>query len=275
MVPLVHGIDAHYAVGGIEQRILDALATAGISLDRLTVDDLAPADEFHIGGRVATDALLEAGALPPGGHVLDLGSGLGGTARYLAARHGHRVTGVDLVQEHVAAARWLTELLHLEDRARFVRASVLDLPFPDGSFDAAIQLHVAMNVADKSALFREVRRVLLPGTPYAIYDVMGAPDAPVELPVPWASEPEQSHLAEPQTYVTLLEQAGFRILHVRDRRSFAARFLGRLLGRPDPPPPLGLHLVMGPDADAKLGHMAAAVERAVVTPVEIVATATP
>lgn len=267
----VDAIAAHYTVGDLERRILDAVASAGIPLDRLTVDDLAPADEFHIGGRAATEALLDEAGFPPGAHVLDVGSGLGGTARYLAAVHGHRVAGVDVTEDYVAAARTLTRLIGLEDRVRFTAASALHLPFPHDTFDAAIQLHLGMNVADKAALVAEVARVLRPGAPFAIYDVMGEADAAVDLPVPWASTPDASHLATADTYVSLLEGAGFRVRHVRDRRDFAMEFFAGLRGRSEAPPPIGLHLLMGPDAPVKLRNTATAVERGAIAPVEIVA----
>lgn len=262
---------AHYSVGDLRRRLLDALAAADLRPDRLSHDDLAPVDEFHIGGRAATEALLEVAGLPPGGHVLDVGCGMGGPARYLAAARGHPVTGVDVTEEYVAAALALTRLLGLADRVRFVGASALHLPFRDATFDAAVQLHVGMNVADKGALFAEVRRVLRPGGPFAVYDVMGAPGADVHLPVPWASRPEDSHLATQQTYVRLLEDAGFRVRHVRDRRLSAVEFFAGLRARAGPPPPIGLHLVLGPEGSVKLANTADAVERGAVAPVEIVA----
>jgi SAM-dependent methyltransferase len=266
-------VAAHYSDEGLHDRILSAIAETGIPPERLTIDDLAPADEFHIGGRVATEALVGAAGLPPSGHVLDLGSGLGGTARYLAASHGHQVTGVDFTQEYVAVAQTITRLLRMEDRVRFARASVLNLPFPNDAFDAAVQLHVGMNIADKATLIAEVRRVLRPGGVYAIYDVMGPPGADVDLPVPWASTPADSHLVTPDRYVTVLEAASFRVDHVRDRRDFAVGFFRELMGRSGPPPQLGLHLVMGAETATKLGNVARAVERGAVAPVEIVAVA--
>jgi ubiquinone/menaquinone biosynthesis C-methylase UbiE len=152
----------HYSLGAIEARIDEALRAAGKNPDHLVPDDLAPLDEFHLGGRVATEAFALRLGLQHGMRLLDVGSGLGGPARYLARRHGCDVTGIDLTEEFVTVARALTRRLGMEG-VRFEQGSALAMPFSAGSFDAATLIHVGMNIADKGQLFREVKRILVPG----------------------------------------------------------------------------------------------------------------
>src|SRR5262245_44341745 len=108
--------NAYWGRDGLERRILDALAAAGRSIDALTIDDLAPADQFHGGGKPATERLARLAGLKPGTRVLDVGGGLGGPARTLAAQFGCRVTVLDLTESYVRAGRALTELVNLADR---------------------------------------------------------------------------------------------------------------------------------------------------------------
>jgi SAM-dependent methyltransferase len=206
--------------------------------------------------------------------VLDVGSGLGGAARFVAGRYGWRVTGVDLTAEFVEAARTLSEWTGLGDRVSFHHGSALDMPFGAAEFDGAYMLHVGMNIPDKPALFREVARVLKGGSTFAVYDVMKTGDAPLAFPVPWASTPEISALAGPEAYESALRAAGLEIVAQRNRRAFALEFFRTLRARTAQtggPPPLGLHLVMGPDAPTKIGNMIANIEAGAIAPVEILA----
>ncbi len=261
----------HYGDGQLLDRILDAVTAAGIDPQELTVHDLASVDEFHIGGRRATRHLVEGAGLGSSRRVLDVGSGVGGTARYLAAAGGHDVVGVDLTVEYVETAAALSRLVGLEGSVEFQVADVMALPFERGEFDAAVQLHVGMNIADKQAAFAEVGRVLVEGGVFALYDIMGRADTDLEFPLPWAGGAAGSHLATADQYVGALEAAGFRVERVTDRRDFARSFFGELRERSGPPPSLGLHLLMGEEAPTRYGNMVKAVEAGAVAPVEIVA----
>src|SRR5437016_12223286 len=105
--------NAYWGRGGLEEKILDALAAAGKNLDALTIDDLAPADQFHGGGKAATVRLARLAGLSPGTRVLDVGGGLGGSARTLAVEFGCHVTVIDLTESYVRAAEMLTSRLGL------------------------------------------------------------------------------------------------------------------------------------------------------------------
>lgn len=265
----------HYSHGELEREILHALTTVGADPEHLDPEQLAPVDEFHIGGRRATVALVEQLDLRPGLRVLDVGSGLGGTARYLAHRHGVEVTGLDLTAEYVAVAESLTRRTGLAERVEFRQGSATSLPFPDGAFDRVCMLHVGMNIADKAALSTEVRRVLVGGGTFGLYDVMRVGSGEVVYPVPWAATSATSFLAEPQRYRMLLAQAGLPVQAECDRRNFGIDVLREI--RPtvarEGPPALGLHFVMGPDAALKVANMIGGLERAVLAPTEMVCLA--
>ena len=165
-------VEVHYALEGLAERILVALRKSGVDVDHLTPDELAPLDEFHIRGREATEELAELAELTPGQRVLDVGCGLGGTARFLAARCGVKVTGVDLTAEYCRVGNLLSERVGLANHVELVVANALQLPFTEASFDGVFTEHAAMNIPDKARLYREIQRVLRPGGRLAIYDVL-------------------------------------------------------------------------------------------------------
>jgi SAM-dependent methyltransferase len=231
-------------------------------------------DEFHIGGRAATDDLMRQLHLTRDLGVLDVGSGLGGAARFVASRYGCRVAGIDLTEEYVETARALSRWTKLDSLLAFHHASALEMPFADAEFDRAYMLHVGMNIPDKTALFAEVTRVLRPGGTFAVYDVMRVGDGVLTFPVPWAATPDISALAMPDAYKTALRTNRFEILSERNRRDFAIEFFHALrahMAQAGGPPPLGLHLVMGADSRLKIGNMTAGIEGGVIAPVELIA----
>lgn len=270
----------HYAHdGALERAIMEALAAAGADPDRLAPADLAPVDEFHIGGRQATMDLAAQLDLRPGMHLLDIGSGLGGASRYFAQDHGCRVTGIDLTEEFVRVAEALARRTGLADRVSYRCGSALALPFAPASFDGAYMLHVGMNIADKASLFAEVRRVLRPGGAFAIYDVVreeAADAGALRFPVPWASAAGTSFLETAAGYRRLLEGAGFEVRAERSRRDFAIAFFRRQrsgAAQRGGPPPLGVHIVMGATAPQKIANMVDALERGLIAPTEIIGRA--
>jgi len=262
----------HYAHGSLEETILNALAAAGKDLNRLTPKDLAPVDEFHVGGRQATIAFAEQFGPRPGMRLLDVGCGLGGAARYFAHEHSCRVTGIDLSGEYVAVANALAARVGLGERVLCQAGSALALPFAPGSFDGAYMFHVGMNIENKSKLFAEVRRVLAPSGLFGIYDVMRLAAGELSYPVPWASGPESSFVADAASYRRLLVAVGFEVLKERDRRDFALEIFAqmRARGAAAGPGPLGLHIVMGASAAQKVKNMIGDINAGLIAPTEII-----
>ena len=264
-------VAAHYAHGTLIDAIRAGLAALGKTPETVTVDDLAPIDEFHIGGRRASADFLGQLGLGPASHVLDVGCGLGGGGRFTASRFGARVTGIDLTPDYVATGQALSRWVGLAERITLRTGSALDMPFDDGGFDAAYLMHVGMNIADKRGLCAEVARVLKPGGRFGIYDVMRIGPGDLAFPVPWAATPATSAVAPPEAYRDALEAAGFTLIASRDRRDFALDFFAELRARAaDGPPPLGLHILMGPTAPEKVKNMIANITAGRLAPVELI-----
>jgi ubiquinone/menaquinone biosynthesis C-methylase UbiE len=177
--------------------------------------------------------------------VLDVGSGVGGPARFLAATYGCRVTGIDLSEPFVDAARYLTRRTGQSEQVSFHAASALDLPFDGSRFDAVLLQHVAMNIAERARLYREIRRVLKPSGRFATFDVVANGSEPY-YPVPWARTSTTSFLLTADATREAIEQAGFRTLASQNDTEAAKAWFTQLRASGPPPSP-NLGVVMGPD----------------------------
>jgi len=196
---------------GLGQAILNALVAAGKNLDALTIDDLAPTDQFHGGGKVATVRLARLAGLSPGTRVLDVGGGLGGPARTLAVEFGCHVTVVDLTESYVQAVAMLTARLGLGDRVTHRVGDALDLPFDPGAFDVVWTQNSGMNIAEKARLYGGFHRVLRSGGRLAFQEPMAGPVQPLLFPVMWARDATTSFLRTSGEMRALIEAAGFRV----------------------------------------------------------------
>jgi SAM-dependent methyltransferase len=271
-------VAGHYTRGQLEESILWAMARMGKDTAKLVTADLAPIDEFHVGGLESTQALAAQMDLRPGMRLLDVGSGIGGPARYFAAEHGCRVTGVDLTEEFVRVAKRLTQLVKLDHLAEFRHASALELPFTSETFDRACMIHVGMNIPDKSGVYREVRRVLKTGGIFALFEIMrGGANGTLRYPVPWALSGQTSFVSGAKDYRKMLEQAGFRIVQERNRREFAIEFTKQNMSRltASGPPILGVQLLMGDKTPEMLKNVLTMMQEGVLEPVELYAQAVP
>jgi len=266
----------HYSHGSLAEAIFAALAKAGIGGERIDADQLAPVDEFHTGGRQATMEFAEQLAFPKGAHLLDVGSGIGGPARYFAKHRGCRVSGVDLTEEYVRVATELTRRTGQAQSVDFRQGSALALPFAPATFDGAYMIHVGMNIGDKAALFADVRRVLKPGATFGIFDMMRTSEGgDLTFPVPWATTAATSFVAAPAAYRRQLTDAGFAVTKERGRRAFAIEFFRTLQARAaaGEAPPLSLAMVMGADFPQKIANLRDGLDRGIVEPTEIIGRA--
>jgi SAM-dependent methyltransferase len=261
----------HYRSPGLEDSILAALRQTGRDLERLESDDLLAVDQFHVGGVQAARDVAVGARIGPSTSVLDIGSGLGGPARLFAHHFGATVVGVDITPEFVDVATSLTRRAGLSDRVAFVEGSALHLPFAEDEFDVATLLHVGMNIEDKPAVFGNVARVLRRGGIFAIYDVMRTADGDLSYPLPWAASAEISFPATPDDYTRALEGAGFTVESTRDLRAEGIEFAGRGPAPGQAPPPLGMHLILGPDGPRRMGNLVAAMVAGTLAPVEMFA----
>ena len=267
-------VASHYTHGNLTAAIRSGIESLGKTVASVTVDDLAPVDEFHIGGRQASEDFLGQLDLSAETHVLDIGCGLGGAARFVASRYNCRVTGIDLTPEYVDTASTLCQWVGLDHSIALHQGSALAMPFADGVFDRAYMLHVGMNIDDKAKLFAEVSRVLRPNALFGVYDVMRIDDGELAFPVPWAATPAASAVGKPAQYREALQAAGLSVIAERNRRDFALAFFDQLRARiaaTGGAPPLGLHILMGRNTPDKVQNMIQNIAAARIAPVELIA----
>lgn len=267
-------VATHYTRDILLDCIEAGMEELGLSRDTVSVEDLGPVDEFHIGGRIATERFLNDVSVVANDHVLDIGCGLGGASRFAAKQYNCNVTGIDLTHEYINAGRELCEWVGLQDRVSLEQGDATTTPYPNDEFDKAYMLHVGMNVADKAALFLEIGRVLRSGGTFGIYDIMQVGPGELTYPVPWATTADGSALGSPDEYKQALQTAGFTVISERSRRDFALEFFSGMQAKnaaTGGPPPLGLHIVMGEEAPTKLENMIQGISQDRIAPVEIIA----
>jgi sarcosine/dimethylglycine N-methyltransferase len=237
------GVRDHYRATGLTERLKTALRSLAPDDQRLAPQQLAGLDQFHTRGLAATAEIAELAGISAGMSVLDVGSGIGGPARFLAETYGCRVTGIDLSEPFVEAARYLTERTGQSEKVSFQTANALKLPFDDGSFDIVLLQHVAMNISKRAQLYREIRRVIKSGGKFATFDVVLKGAEPY-YPVPWARTPATSFLLTAAATREAIEPVGFRTLIWQDDTEAAKAWIAQRLSSGPPPSP-NLGIVMG------------------------------
>jgi ubiquinone/menaquinone biosynthesis C-methylase UbiE len=250
-------IKNHYSHSkNLGDTIISALQKAGKDVNALTVDDLASIDEFHTRGLEATAIFVQlVGDLKPDYYVLDVGSGIGGPSRYIAARFGCHIIGLDLVEEYCNAAKMLAKKVGLDNLVDYRQGDTTNMPFDNNNFDIVWTQHASMNIADKSKLYSEMYRVLKPVGRLVVYDIFKGPkkeekgSSTFSYPVPWASDPSMSFLISTEDTRKLLKDIGFKELIWEDKTASALEWSYQMIKRfqaEDAPPPIGLHTLMGP-----------------------------
>lgn len=267
-------IAEHYAAGDLLGRLEAQLRADGADPAHPTIEALAPYDQFHGRGLEATEDMAALVAVRPSDHLLDVGSGLGGPARWLSARFGCSITGVDLTPEFCAIAEHFSRLVGLDARVRFQVGDALAMPFSDATFNGAYSMFVSMNIADKAQLYREIHRVLEPGGWLVLSEIAQGSDGGVSYPTPWAATAAQSFLSTVEETRAGLRSAGFEVELVKNdlQRSldFAARSRA-LIERGEKPPYRANALIHGDAAGATLANVSRGYKEGSLIPIEVVA----
>ena len=269
-----HAVSDHYAHGELLSSIEAALGKLGKTVNTVSIDDLGPVDEFHIGGRLATENFLSKLNFAEQDHILDVGCGLGGAARFVARKYNAKVTGIDLTHEYIQTGNALSVWVGLEKQITLRHGNALAMSFKENTFNGAYMLHVGMNIADKNRLFSEINRLLKPGSIIGIYDIMRNLEGDLTYPVPWASGHHTNKLATPEQYTQALNSAGFNVTGETNCRDWALNFFKQLqakIAANGDPPPLGLHTLMKESTPVKLKNMLDGIAADYIIPVEIIA----
>lgn len=234
--------------------VLEALRETGRNAERIEIDDLAGIDEFHALGRPATMALAELAGIEAGVEVVDVGAGLGGPARFLAARFGARVTAVEPTARFRDACAELNRRVGLADAIRTLDGTATSLPVGDASMDVVWMQAVAISVADKRAMGEELRRVLRPGGRLAFFDSFARGDGDLHYPLPWADGPEASFVVPADELRSVFEAAGFEPVVWNEQEGALAEIGQRSFTPTVDPARVGLHRLM-PDYEQRMGNV--------------------
>jgi SAM-dependent methyltransferase len=273
-VTTARDITAHYTRVDLLTRLDAMLRDDGIDPVRATLAELAPYDQFHGRGIEATKELGAMLAPRAGDRILDVGSGVGGPARWFATQFGCHVTGIDLTAEFVEVARTLSRRLGVEARVDFQAADALDLPFAAATFDGAYSMNVSMNIADKDAFYRSIHRVLKPGAPLVLSELAQGGAGTLGFPTPWAATAASSFLATPDATRNGLIAAGFDVIRFEETREQALAFAARsraLVEQGGKPPHRAVILVHGDVAQAAMANSARALRDGAYIPIEVLA----
>ena len=247
-------INEHYGVSGILNSILDGLESSGKDLHRLELNDLAPIDEFHTRGKESTIEIANLAKLQPHHKVLDVGCGLGGSARYIANEYGCSVDGIDLTDEYIDVANKLTEFVNLTDKVSFKQASALEIPFPSENYDIVWTEHTQMNIADKEKFYGELSRVLKPKGRLVFHDIFFGTNPTPYYPTPWAEYDSLSSLCTQEEAKNAIQKSNLIVNEWKDKSEQSLEFFKETVKKIEKsgPPPLGFHLLMGKTAKTKL-----------------------
>ena len=217
-------------IGAIDRLLPDR------TTNRTTPEELQYIDQYHAGGSDAVARVLDTLSLSPSDFVLDIGSGLGGPARQVAATSGCRVTGVDITLAYVEAACELTKRCGLSDRVRFVHSDIADFA-SERQFDAGFTMHVQMNVAEKREWFAEIATRLAPGARFAVWEVCRTSETELSWPLPWSIDGSDSYVATSDDLRDAILDAGFEVVEWIDETAWVSSWFDSAFasGLPDGP----------------------------------------
>jgi ubiquinone/menaquinone biosynthesis C-methylase UbiE len=267
-------ITRHYGKGELLARLNAALVADGVDPRHPSIEALAPYDQFHGRGFEATMDMVHLMHADAASHILDIGSGIGGPARYFATRFGCQVTGIDLTPEFCNVACHLTRLLELQDRVRFEVGNALAMSFADASFDGAYSINVSMNIAEKVAFYREIHRVLKPGAWLVLSELAKGEGGELDYPTPWARSACTSFLSTPEETRQGLTEAAFNVVKLHSTLEQALAFNARsraLVERGEKPPQRAVTIIHGEIATRAMVNVARGLSESRIVPIEILA----
>jgi len=267
-----NAIADHWATGDVYGLIVSALNKMSKPLEGLTVEDLAPVDHFHARGFPATVELADQLPIKAGQHIVDIGCGLGGPARYIARRFQCSVSGVDITKPFVEAANKLTALVGMEGQVKVEHGDGHRLPYSNACFDGAYTQHVTMNVADRPRFFAEAYRVLKNGAFFALTEHgLGANGHP-HYPLPWSSDGSGAYLVTPSETRAFLQKTGFEDIVVEDTGAKYVAGYKMVIEKAEKGalPPLGIHILLGETALQKTRNAARNIEEGRTHPIQLI-----
>lgn len=265
-------ISDHWGTGDVFAKIVEAMLSAGIDPETLTIEQLAPVDHFHARGFPATIELADTLPIEEGQHLIDIGCGIGGPARYLAKRFGCKVDGLDITGPFVEAGNQLSQLVGMQDDVNIVHGDGQHLPYKEETFDGGYAQHVTMNVPDRALFFGEAYRVLKPGAFFALTEHGLGQTGDPHHPVPWSEDGNGAYLIRPADTVAVLEKSGFEDIEVTDTgEKYLQGYLKAIeLAERGETPAFGVHILLGKLAPEIVSNAARNIAEQRTHPVQII-----
>jgi ubiquinone/menaquinone biosynthesis C-methylase UbiE len=248
-------VEEHYYQDGIFEKILKLLKEQG--KERITREEITQVDEFHVRGAAVSVELAEEAGFDKNTRVLDVGCGIGGPARMLAAIFGCKVTGIDITEEFIRTAKLLSRETGLDEQTEFITGNALQLPFNNESFDVVWTQHAQMNIKDKGTFYSEICRVLKKAGRFIYYDIFSINHETLYFPVPWAMNRSLSFLMTINELNGLLTELGLLEITAKDETMEAIQFFREMKERSakeDQPGP-GMYILMGKNTNEMLAGL--------------------
>ncbi len=207
-------------------RILADLAADGFGAGQpLTVADLTPYDQYHYEGTSAVDKACHMLGVRPGSRVLDIGSGLGGPARYIANRTGAMVTALEIQADLHATSEELTARCGLGDLVEHVNGDMLLGAAGKGRFSGIVSMLCFLHIPDRQTLFDQCAAALQPGGAMFVDDYYQKQPLTETEQAELAQKVYCPYLPDRETYAADVEGAGFVGLEIIDKTADWASFV--------------------------------------------------
>ncbi len=256
-------ISEYWDKGDTPGRVRTALVKAGLTSDKVSLEEIAPIDHFHARGLPATIDLANRLPIKAGQHILDIGCGVGGPARYMANRFGCKVSGLDITPGFIEAGDELSKLTGMSEEVDLRVGDGVALPYQDQTFDGSYSQHVTMSVANRTGFFAEAYRVIKPGGFFGLSEHgLGSAGDP-HYPLPWADRPEICFFVTRSETEQYLAEAGFERIEVVDTgQKYVDAYRELLAGASteEGPPALGPHVLGGDDMAERAANSTRCIE---------------
>lgn len=173
--------------------------------------------------------ITEKTKLTPENKVLDIGSGYGGLARYIADTYGCSVVALNLSEKENERARMLNKERGLEDKIDVVDGSFENIPAEDNSFDVIFSQDAILHSGQREKVMQEVARVLKPGGKFIFTDPMAADDCPEGVLEPILNRIHLASLGSPAFYRQTLAKLGIKEVSFEEQTQQLINHYSRVL----------------------------------------------
>ena len=201
-------------------RIFNELREIGKSeSDNLSVEDLTKFDQFHYHGTDAIDLAIRILGINNNSKILDVGSGIGGPARYIANKTGAEVTAIELQSDQNNLASDLTKRCGLTVKVNHICGDILDYDFKDQKFDAVVSWLTLYHISDHQILLKKLYDLLNPNGFFYTEDITSRINLNEADLKDIEKEIYGKHLPYFDKYISNLEHNGFELIFSEDMSS--------------------------------------------------------